>query len=145
MKRELWRDIPGYEGYYEASNLGKVRSIERKIPIAAIGKKPYIRIKRSFILKPTDTGQGMSVTLSKNKKTPRYSLSKLVLSAFGYNNKYTYHIDGNYKNCALDNLIVTLYTEEEVLKMLEKLRSDCVYCFGDGVRFIKVEDYLIKK
>jgi len=36
------------------------------------------------------------------------------------------------------------YTEQEVLEMLEKLKYDAIYCNGDGIRFINVEDYLKK-
>ena len=27
--KEVWKDVPGYEGYYKASNLGKIKSVER--------------------------------------------------------------------------------------------------------------------
>lgn len=30
-KREVWRDIPEYEGYYQASNKGRIRSLDRKV------------------------------------------------------------------------------------------------------------------
>ena len=29
--KEIWKDIPGYEGYYQASNLGNLRSLGKKI------------------------------------------------------------------------------------------------------------------
>ena len=29
--KEIWKDVPGYEGYYQASNLGRVRSLDRTI------------------------------------------------------------------------------------------------------------------
>ena len=30
MQTEIWKPISGYNGYYEVSNLGRVRSLERK-------------------------------------------------------------------------------------------------------------------
>ena len=30
--KEIWLDISGYEGYYQVSNLGNVKSVERKVP-----------------------------------------------------------------------------------------------------------------
>ena len=41
---EIWKDIPGYEGLYEASNLGRVRSIDRIIE----GHVEGILYKRHF-------------------------------------------------------------------------------------------------
>lgn len=35
--KEIWKPIPGYEGYYEASNLGRIRSLERKM-VSSTGK-----------------------------------------------------------------------------------------------------------
>jgi hypothetical protein len=34
---EIWKDIPGYEGRYQASTLGRIKSLERKVA----GKNPY--------------------------------------------------------------------------------------------------------
>lgn len=36
-KTEIWKDITGYEGLYQVSNLGRVRSLTRKVSV--IGKK----------------------------------------------------------------------------------------------------------
>lgn len=33
--KEIWKDIPGYEGLYQASNLGRIKSLKR------IAKKEY--------------------------------------------------------------------------------------------------------
>ena len=30
-EKEIWKNIPGYEGYYQASNLGRVRSLDRTV------------------------------------------------------------------------------------------------------------------
>ena len=40
---EIWKDVVGYEGYYQVSNLGRVRSLDR---IASNGRK----IKGKFYL-----------------------------------------------------------------------------------------------
>ena len=29
--KEIWKEIKGYEGYYEASNKGEIRSVEREV------------------------------------------------------------------------------------------------------------------
>jgi len=30
LKNEIWKDIPGCEGYYQASNLGRIRAVENQ-------------------------------------------------------------------------------------------------------------------
>ena len=35
---EIWKDIQGYEGYYQVSNLGEVRSLDR---LDSAGRKTY--------------------------------------------------------------------------------------------------------
>ena len=44
MENEIWKEIPGYEGLYEVSNYGQIRSIERlanyKVPIYAKALQP---------------------------------------------------------------------------------------------------------
>ena len=36
---EVWRDVTGYEGYYQVSNLGRIKSLDRVIPHPRIGKQ----------------------------------------------------------------------------------------------------------
>lgn len=37
MVKEIWKDIPGYEGYYQVSNIGRVKGLERKVPHPTCG------------------------------------------------------------------------------------------------------------
>src|SRR5690242_2034885 len=55
---ETWRPIPGYEGSYEASDLGRIRSIERTIT-DRLGR---LRRVRSRILRPAVCKRGNRVT-----------------------------------------------------------------------------------
>ena len=53
MDEEIWKDIPGYEGKYQASTLGRIRSLDRMVP----GKchftgKPFLRKVKGRILRP---------------------------------------------------------------------------------------------
>lgn len=51
IKIEIWKSIPNYERYYEASNLGKIRSLDREIPSKKIG---YTVLKvKGRVLKPS--------------------------------------------------------------------------------------------
>lgn len=59
---EIWKPIENYEGYYEVSNLGNVRSIDRIVPTLN-GK--YYKFK-SILLKPSKSGSGyLAISLVK--------------------------------------------------------------------------------
>ena len=64
--KEIWKDIKGYEGKYQISNLGKVKSL----------------IGNSKILKPEIRTGYYSVSLMKNKKKHYYRIHRLVAEAF---------------------------------------------------------------
>lgn len=52
---EIWKDIPGYEGKYQASNLGRIRSLDR--PLGTPGKKGFKHMK-GRVLKPGPVNSG---------------------------------------------------------------------------------------
>ena len=56
---EEWRDIPGYEGYYQASNLGRLRSLDQWVSRPTT--KPYL--KRGRVLKLTNGSEYQVVML----------------------------------------------------------------------------------
>lgn len=75
FENEIWKDIPNYEGIYQASNMGRIKSLER---IDALG----YRLKEK-ILKPTINHKGYyKVPLYKNSKVKKYSVHRLVYEAF---------------------------------------------------------------
>ena len=75
--QEIWKDIIGYEGSYQVSNTGKVKSLDRVIKDA---KKEYI--KRGNLLKITDNGNGYKiVSLSKKGRKNNY-VHRLVATHF---------------------------------------------------------------
>ena len=91
---EIWRDIEGFKGYYQVSNKGRVRSLDRTV-IYKDGREYFYPGK---ILKPDiDKGGYLQVVLSKNSELTTRKIHRLVASAFVVNNnpKYTQinHID----------------------------------------------------
>ena len=86
---EEFRDIPGYEGVYEVSNLGRVR-------------------RNGRILKPTnDRGGYLFVNLCKNGTRKTVKIHRLVAYAFlpnPQNLPQINHIDEDKTNNAVDNL-----------------------------------------
>src|SRR3990167_2701764 len=81
---EQWRNIPGYEGIYEVSNLGRVRSIRRMILAKNRWGQEATREFSSCILKQQPQGDGryLTVFLRKNKNTIQFLVHRLVASAF---------------------------------------------------------------
>ena len=69
LKQEEWKPIPGYEGLYEISNYGRVRS--------------YKRSSKGKILSPCKDGSGyLFVILCKDGKTKLRRMHRLVAEAF---------------------------------------------------------------
>ena len=96
---EIWKDIKGYEGIYQVSNFGRVRSLERKV---------YNYIKKCRVLKAHDNGhhyQYVDLYTDTNKK--RYYVHILVANAF-IENPHGYeqvnHKDFDKTNNKIDNL-----------------------------------------
>ena len=104
MDREIWKDVVGYEGLYQVSNLGRIKSKERTI-VAINGKK---RRKKENILSPSKNNSGyLSIVLWKEKKFKIAYVHRLVVTAFltNINNlEQVNHIDGNKLNNRLSNL-----------------------------------------
>lgn len=77
---EIWKDIPDYEGLYQVSNLGRVKSLERNIT-PKNDRKSYIVPER--IRKPNKDKDGyLRIGLSKNSNKVYFFVHRLVALAF---------------------------------------------------------------
>lgn len=103
---EIWKDIKDYEGLYQVSNFGRVKSLERHI---YINKRCCERHLTEKILKPATTTEGyLYVDLSKNGKRRKNLIHILVAQAFTPNSENksdVHHIDHNKNNNHVDNLM----------------------------------------
>jgi len=104
-KEEIWKDIKGYEGLYQVSNMGRVKSLERTV-IDNIGRRQNIKER---ILKPKKEPNGyLRVTLSNNSvKNKKFFVHRLVCEAFHENTENkpcVNHIDENKANNTVSNL-----------------------------------------
>lgn len=101
---EEWKDINGYEGLYQVSNLGRVKSF--------IGWNGHKRIEREKIIngwtQTTNKGYKRKViSLRRNKEKEMFMIHQLVLNAFMCNapeGKVCNHIDGDSLNNKIENL-----------------------------------------
>lgn len=80
LMEEIWKDIEGYEGLYQVSSLGRVRSCER-----IVKRKDYGDVLRpQQILKQYDNGTGyLRVVLYDNRhKSKKHYIHRLVAEVF---------------------------------------------------------------
>ena len=108
MTEELWKDIPGYEGLYQASTLGRIRSLDIEKEFWPMDRKPYKKILKGKILKPYYTGKKhLTVLLYKDGEEKRKLVKKLVVETF-LKNPSNYECvevkDGDETNTKLENL-----------------------------------------
>lgn len=99
MKRK-WKPVKGFEGLYECSNLGEVKSLER---LDSRGRKV-----KEKLLSPGKNGKGyLQVNLSKNGVKKPFRINRLVYEAFvgEIPSKWEInHLDENKENNHLENL-----------------------------------------
>ena len=102
---ETFKNIAGYEGIYQVSNLGRVKSLER---LSSIG-----RSLPEKILKPGKVKKGyLIVVLCKESKTKTFNLHQLVAQSFLNHTPSGHdvvidHIDNDKSNNRVDNLQLT--------------------------------------
>ena len=111
MNNEIWKDIDGYEGCCQVSNMGRVRSLDRYISISGDTKRQrFVRGKilnlSRRITRNNEPGY-FSVNLYKNGKDKLYTVHRLVAKAFipnPNNLPKVNHKDENKANNRSDNL-----------------------------------------
>ena len=110
-EQEIWNDIKGYEGRYQVSNWGRVKSLNRIITNRR-GRKATIK---ETILKPEVVFDGyIRVHLSKNGKQKHYRVATLVFEAFNGpipEGKELDHANGVRTDNRLENLRAVSHLE----------------------------------
>lgn len=105
---QLWKDVVNYEGLYQVSNDGQVRSLDKKIYTTNQYGGRYEAIKKGKVLKPEITNCGYErVALVKNGTKKHFSVHRLVAEAFipnPDNLSCVNHKDENKLNNNVNNL-----------------------------------------
>lgn len=126
---EIWKDIPNYEGLYQASNLGRIKSLPRKY-------KP-----NESILKPQKRNGYLKVELCKQDRK-QYSVHRLIMMTFFGNSKLNVnHIDGNKHNNNLENLEYCtqrencrhVFTSKIKVTNIEKFKNKIINDYSNGM------------
>ena len=105
---EIWRDIKGYEGLYQVSNYGKVRSLDRTtFANSRWGKVRSMNFKGRIIKQFVGKNGYMKVSLCKDGKVHSKDVHRLVYEAFIreiVEGMQVNHIDENKTNNKVENL-----------------------------------------
>lgn len=118
--KEIWKDIENYEGYYQISNLGRVRSLDRIVKRSngrvenRKGKLMSTRVSNSNKAKNKNASDRENITLNKDGQIKHHLIHRLVAQAFipnPENKKTVNHIDGNSLNNIVTNLEWATHSE----------------------------------
>ncbi len=98
---EIWKDVIGYEGIYQVSNLGRMKRIAKN-------HLCNLKYQGEYYLKPMDNGKGyLRMKLSNNGFSKRVMLHRIIAEAFipnPLNKKVINHINNNKKDNRIENL-----------------------------------------
>lgn len=119
MAKEIWKDIIGFEGCYQVSNSGQVRSVDRVVKrLNSHGFLSEFRHKGRILHRSKRGGvnkDSLSVHMTGNGKDEQRLVKHLVIEAFtdikpgrgDGSGVYVTPKDGDEGNCHLANLVVT--------------------------------------
>jgi hypothetical protein len=131
--KEIWKDIKSYEGCYQVSNLGRVRSLDR----VGFDNKRY----KGKILKPAIGHVYLGVTLSLNGKAKTRTIHQLVAESFLNHTPDGYkivvdHIDNDRQNNKLENLQLISQRQNVSKGKVGESNYTGVYTQSGGKKFV---------
>ena len=122
--KEIWKDVNGYEGLYQISNTGRIKSLSHYARNNVNGGK---RLTKGRILSQYKIPNGyFKVQLSKNGVRKKHYLHRIVAKAF-LNNKDNLsdvnHIDGNKGNNFVENLEWCNHRDNQIHMVKNRMTS----------------------
>ena len=122
--QEIWKDIPGYEGLYQVSNLGNVKSVH------------WNHSNKIRTIKPFNNNGYWRVVLYKDRMHKKFLVHVLVAKSFipnPQNKPCVNHIDGNGHNNMISNLEWVTFSENTRHAIAHNLRpAGCNYQHKKG-------------
>ena len=131
MKKEYWKPVVGYEGLYEVSNLGRVKSY-------------YFKGTIKIITPSINRGGYLQITLCKDKKKKNHLIHRLVAEAFlpnplnlpQVNHKSENKLDNSVENLEWCDAKYNINYGTAIKRSAEK-RSKTVFQYDLNGNFIK--------
>lgn len=128
IMQEVWKDIKGYEGYYQVSNLGRVKSLSRVVKRYEKGRGEVIQRRRERILSERDCRGYKTVLLCVGGSNKQKFIHRLVAEVFldsVEGKDYVNHIDNDpSNNCSINLEWCT--AKENAHHMIKQGRKACV-------------------
>lgn len=124
MSKEVWADIEGFEGWYQVSTEGRVRSVDRVVTFK--NGKGHRYYKGKILKQKYHNGYAM-VNLNKNKKLTVAYVHRLVIETFTLHpikKPWVNHKNGKKNDPRLDNLEWCTPSENNAHAVLTGLRKD---------------------
>lgn len=136
---EVWKTIPGYDGAYEASSLGRIRSLPRTVSHLQTGRRLPGGILKPRLNKRTGYP---SVNLAAENARRTYTVHALVAAAFFGPRPLgmeVAHCDGNKLNPSADNLRYATCEDNASDK-----RKHGTLLYGGRLRHAKLDEAKVK-
>lgn len=150
MQQEEWRQVKGFEGLYEVSSFGRVRSLDRERHAIKYGK-PVVSKLKGGVMKLGESNRGYyHIILRKDGKAYTLRINRLVAEAFipnPDNLPQVNHIDGDKKNNAVSNL-EWCTCSHNIIHAMDTGLKPCrkkVRCIETGEVFVSVSEAARKK
>jgi hypothetical protein len=127
MDGEIWVDALGLDGYYEVSNLGRIKSLSREIVV--FGNRT--RITKEKILKQTlhKTKDFLFTNCCANGKRQRFSIQRMIYKSFNTCKNIDELIVSHKNRCCRDNRLDNLIAET-----IQKNRIDNYYKYNYRIK-----------
>lgn len=135
VKPEQWKDIPGFEGHYQVSDCGRVRSLDRQVNVCVFGKRYATKTFKGRIIKPYISRHGyyhVKLTACDGTKQSKTVASLVLLAFVG---------DRPYEGCQINHK-----DENKLNNQLSNLEyCDSYYNLTYGTRLSRIDDKLKRK
>lgn len=123
---EIWKDVAGYEGYYQVSSIGRVKSLDREVSQwNESAKKITTRLQISIYMSPFEDKDGyLKVQLTKDGVRNKFFVHRLVALNFipnPENKPEVNHKEGNKKDNRVELLEWNTTSENQIHAIANKL------------------------
>jgi hypothetical protein len=101
LEGEIWKDVVGYEGY-QVSNLGRIKSLDKRVNVSGFLKYPTTKIRKGKILRQSKDKDGyLKVALFKDREKKYLRVHRIVAMTFIPNPENKKTVD--HKNTIVDD------------------------------------------